>query len=95
MVRPVLQNREVRQPGWADCPSDRLRFLVHCGSGNDLWVLKGDCERFPTATCGTGLHFFVRAGWQICGVFVVAILAIGVFPGAILELFRHALDWVA
>jgi NADH-quinone oxidoreductase subunit N len=34
-------------------------------------------------------------GRVLGGVFVVAILAIGVFPGAILELFRRALDWAA
>jgi len=34
-------------------------------------------------------------GRVLGGVFVAAILAIGVFPGAILELFRHALDWAA
>ena len=34
-------------------------------------------------------------GRVLGGVFVVAILAIGVFPGAILELFRHALDWAS
>lgn len=34
-------------------------------------------------------------GRVLGAVFVAAILAIGIFPGAILELFRHALDWAA